>query len=793
MVNGPKCAGCPLQSTGGTFIKSPSNSGTILILLDQAGEWDSREGLWIQRQLRRLGLSQERIVLSSTLRCSGLPQKMLDHPYKFPIVNQAREHCRGYLDDLISNVSPVVIVAAGDQSILATQSRFSAEQVRNYTVGSNYGIPVVCTFSPIHIQQGNHNLTGAFLLALQKAVGIAGGKSWAPPAYDLLLDPSPSAAQEYLDQPTDTIVCDIETRESPTLESEEDDTDVSWDIFRVSFSLKRGTGLSIPFCPPYNELVRNCLTRPEHKVFWNEAFDVPRLTNVGCLVLGEVTDAMWGWHFLQSDLPRGLSFAAAHLSLASPWKHLNSSHAALYSAMDSAITMDCYIEIKRQLIAEGRWDEFERQCTHLLPHLKGMQQAGLKIDAAHQHQFLDVKLKGEADAILTNIQPKIPDSVRNTKLYKRLGPKHELQQGEKYIPNPSGLGGTLFLPFNPGSPLQRKRLFKALGLKVPRDHKKDRDTIQSKHLRKYSKKFPVLGDIYEYSLRNKLITAYHWSLDDRSRVHPLFGFAPSTWRKNCRNPNVQTIPKRSDLAREFRRMFIAEPGSVLIECDSSAIEAVLVGYFAGSTRYIDLAKRGVHKWLAEKYAGRPVSKSEPLYNQIKQVVHLSNYLGSPNRILDENPEYFGRLKEARELQEFYFDTPEGKDVRRWQESTIARAAGDHYLQTPFGQRHYFWDAVSQRNGHMVAGSDAKKAVAFLPQASASAIQTHYVLSLDPWMFPYLRAIVHDSIIAEVPSAEVGNFTHRLVEVMSAPIKELGGLAIGCECKVGENLAEMESV
>lgn len=352
------------------------------------------------------------------------------------------------------------------------------------------------------------------------------------------------------------------------------------------------------------------------------------------------------------------------------------------------------------------------------------------------------------------------------------------------------------LEFNPSSPLQVKNLIKHLGLKVPQTRGEDRESTEAKHLKALSKKNAIFKTILEYRERCKLIDAYMWPVSSDGRVHCQFSFHPSTWRKSCRNPNVQTVPKRNDLAQEFRRMVQAAPGSTLVECDSSAIEAVLVGYFAGSQRYIALARAGVHKWLAEQYAGRPVCKSEPLYDQIKRVVHLSNYMGTPRRIHEEYPEVFASVKEAAKLQEFYFATDAGKDVQTWQQATLQQAHKEHCLNTPFGQRHYFYDVFTYRDGQAVMGDDAKRAVAFRPQATASAIQTEFVLEIvdhHPWMLSHLRWLVHDSIIAEVPEADAQRFADELMKVMQMPHPQLEGLTIGAECKIGPNLAEMVEV
>jgi DNA polymerase I len=306
-----------------------------------------------------------------------------------------------------------------------------------------------------------------------------------------------------------------------------------------------------------------------------------------------------------------------------------------------------------------------------------------------------------------------------------------------------------------------------------------------------------------YGERQKLISSYDWAIEADGRIHPEFGFNPSTWRKNARNPNIQTIPKRSELAKAFRRLLIASPGHTLIECDSSAIEAVFVGYFAGSERYIALAKRGVHKWLAQEYAGRVVSKDEPLYDKVKRIVHLSNYLGTPMRIYEEYPDDFESVQEARKLQDFYFAQPEGQDVRKGQQATLSQADYEHKLDTPFGQRHYFYDVLGTRFDNVCLGKDAKRAIAFRPQATASAVQTRYLMTLPEEMratlpngqfyIPSLRAIIHDSIILEVPCDLAERYARMLYETMTAPIPELGGLTVGAECKIGPNLRDMKLI
>jgi DNA polymerase I-like protein with 3'-5' exonuclease and polymerase domains len=669
------------------------------------------------------------------------------------------------------------------------------EKHNAYYIPTAYGIPAIPTFHPSFIQRGQQKLSGLWCYAVKRALDVA-HRDERPRDYNLWMDCSLAEAEAYFANGHDPLVCDIET---PTPDKGEDDEDeredASYTIVRISFSNRQGTAISLPWQPPYIDLARRVLDQAGEIIFWNQAFDLPRLLANGVTITGKVVDAMFAWHFLQSDLPKALGFVAPLFTCLEPWKMLSSAAPARYSALDSAITMDTYLGIRAQLESEGRWQAFERHCMDTFPILVRMSEAGVMLDLDHQSKFKS-RLEAERDEALEKLQAQVPDEVKPKKIYKR-APKD--LTGVVEVRGELGGAGVWqkTLHFNPGSSLQVKNLILHLGLKMPHAKGADKESTEAKHLKKLVKKNPIFRTILDYRERAKLIDAYMWDCKEDGRVHTTFSFHPSTWRKSARDPNVQTVPKRNDLAQEFRRMVIAAPGNILVESDSSAIEAVLVGFYAGSERYINLAKSGVHKWLASEYAGRKVSKDEPLYDQIKRVVHLSNYMGTPQRIVEEYPDTFASLKTARELQKFYFSTPAGQDVRKWQQQTLEQAHKERYLEIPWKYRHYFYDVFHYSNGQWVMGDDAKRCVAFRPQATASAIQTDFLLEISntfsDTLLKWLRWIVHDSIILEVPVEQGEWAAHKLLEVMQMPHPLLGGLAIGAECKIGPNLAEMRTV
>lgn len=326
------------------------------------------------------------------------------------------------------------------------------------------------------------------------------------------------------------------------------------------------------------------------------------------------------------------------------------------------------------------------------------------------------------------------------------------------------------------------------------------------------------------------------------RVHTTFTHNPSSLRLSSVGPNLQNIPRGSgsDYAKWVKEVFVAAPGHLFWERDFSAIEAVLVGYFAGAPNYIRFAKMGVHAYLASHIVGRPIDlkwadadikayikalkKEEPVaYDTAKRIVHGSNYMMTAVKMSYEYPETFPTPKKARELQGLYFDLfPE---ISAWHRELAIRVDGTKrkrpddgevvdpwtlgiaYVQNPFGYIHRFYNVLdwtlleAEDNGGVREwvwsfGDDAKRLVSFLPQSTAAAIikRAGKRLWYDyPDVGRTMRLWIHDSILGEVSEAEVENALDVSQRVMEEPIPQLPldpawgmgeYLSIGTEAKVG---------
>ena len=79
----------------------------------------------------------------------------------------------------------------------------------------------------------------------------------------------------------------------------------------------------------------------------------------------------------------------------------------------------------------------------------------------------------------------------------------------------------------------------------------------------------------------------------------------ATGRLSSSDPNLQNIPIRTEIGREIRRAFVAEPGHVLISADYSQIELRVLAHLSGDETLIEAFERGddIHDRTALKVFG----------------------------------------------------------------------------------------------------------------------------------------------------------------------------------------------
>lgn len=321
-----------------------------------------------------------------------------------------------------------------------------------------------------------------------------------------------------------------------------------------------------------------------------------------------------------------------------------------------------------------------------------------------------------------------------------------------------------------------------------------------------------------------------------NRIHPAFTHKPSTLRLASENPNAQNLPRPDDILNAMvRGMFVAGPGQTFVARDFSGIEAVLIGYFAGSKDYTRLALIDVHTYvtmywlhqqgkipfadlpqlawsdsdLADALAlGKKRHKTER--GGIKHNVHAGNFGAGAKKTQEMLFDMLGwvvPIAEVRKFKSFYYELFPEIPALHWKQAREVDEVG--YTRNPYGYLHRFygvlkWELVGGIWSPKL-GDTVKELNAFKPQSTASAIMKESMIDFDdefPELAEFLRLTIHDELFTETPDERVEEILHALKVVMEKPRPELPldpswnmgeYLAIRTEGKVGKVWSEMKEV
>ena len=397
--------GCPILgcSGGDTFLPDLSSDphpyrvaliGEALgeTEAEQGGPFKGKAGFKLTRLIEWAGLERSKFDIYNVVWCRPPNNQLEGMPYE----DAAVEWWKPYWRPLLSRAD--VVVPMGNVPMAAFTGRKGILKARGYFTTPDPNrllgdIRLLPTVHPSFIQRGQSKYSAAFIHDLQKAVAVAqGGMQFE--AKDYLLDPTPADAYQWakqyrvcLDKWADMggdpirLAYDIETPGKGEDESESDEDDPTYFIWRIGFSYSGLSALSIPWTGPYLPAIKLILESSGEKVVWNAGFDNPRIRHNGVNINGLIHDGMIAWHILHSDLPKGLGFVATFTCPFQPaWKHLSTKSPAFYNATDADVELRSFLSIERELVETGLWGVYQRDVLDLEPILVHMSREGMPID-----------------------------------------------------------------------------------------------------------------------------------------------------------------------------------------------------------------------------------------------------------------------------------------------------------------------------------------------------------------------------------------------------------------------------
>ncbi len=275
------------------------------------------------------------------------------------------------------------------------------------------------------------------------------------------------------------------------------------------------------------------------------------------------------------------------------------------------------------------------------------------------------------------------------------------------------------------------------------------------------------------------------------RLHTTFNMAGSaTGRLSSVNPNLQNIPIRSEVGREIRAAFVAEPGHVLLAADYSQIELRLLAHFSADPLLIEAYRRGddIHTLTASQVFGVPPLMVDAEHRRRAKAVNFGIVYGlSPFGLSQQ----LGiDTKEAKRFIEAYFANYSG--VRGFIDRTLDEARRDQKVTTLFGRVRPIPDIHSKNSN--LRGFAERTAVNTPLQGTAADLIKLAMIRIDADLGARnLRSRmllqVHDELVFEVPEDEV-DILRQLVTTHMENVHPLA-VPLRVELGVGLNWRDLE--
>src|ERR1700690_896557 len=310
--------------------------------------------------------------------------------------------------------------------------------------------------------------------------------------------------------------------------------------------------------------------------------------------------------------------------------------------------------LRREVDDQGLTSVYEGIDAPLVPVLARMEEAGVKIDPTALGE-MSIKLQSEAEAKARDI--------------------YERCCFEFNINSPKQLGDVLF---------------NKLGLPIPVKYGKGKKISTAVDVPEgLAEEHEVPRLVLEYRQLTKLKSTYVDALPaliraGSGRVHTTFGqTGTATGRLSSTNPNLQNIPIRTELGREIRAAFIAEPGHVLLAADYSQIELRLLAHFSKDKLLVEAFRRGddIHTLTASQVFGVPPLMVTADDRRKAKVVNFGIVYGLSAFGLSQQLGI--EPAEARKFIDAYFEKYAG--VRAFIDATLEQTRREQKVKTLFGR------------------------------------------------------------------------------------------------------------
>jgi DNA polymerase-1 len=347
-----------------------------------------------------------------------------------------------------------------------------------------------------------------------------------------------------------------------------------------------------------------------------------------------------------------------------------------------------------------------------------------------------------------------------------------------------------------GSPQQLGRvLFEKLGLTPGRKGKTGYST-DGKVLARIRGDHAIVPVVEEWRELTKLVNTYLGPLPtligEDGRLHTTINqTVAATGRLSTSSPNLQAIPIRTELGREIRSAFVAEPGRRLLSADYSQIELRILAHVSGEPKLREAFLRGedIHTATAAEVLGKDPATLTKDERNVAKMINFGIVYGISAFGLSEN------LDIPKEDAQAYIDAYLARfpQVQAFIARTITQAGEDGYATSLLGRRRPVPEL--RASNRQTRGFGERVAVNFVMQGSnadmikVAMVAIHRRLR-DEGRSARMVLQVHDELLLEVPETEISAVRELVREEMCGAYPLDPPLAV--DVGVGDDWAEAKA-
>jgi DNA polymerase-1 len=290
---------------------------------------------------------------------------------------------------------------------------------------------------------------------------------------------------------------------------------------------------------------------------------------------------------------------------------------------------------------------------------------------------------------------------------------------------------------------------------------------------------PLPQLVVEYRQLTKLVGTYLLALKDAinpetGRIHSSFHQTVAvTGRLASSDPNLQNIPIRTDVGREIRRAFVAEPDNVLISADYSQIELRILAHLSEDPALIDAFQRkmDIHTAVAMEVFGVKADDVSIAQRSSAKMVNFGIVYGITAYGLARRLRMAGSDVTQEQAARIITDyKARYSGIAEFLDACISKAQRDGYVETMLGRRRPIPQIHARDPQQRALGE--RLAINSVVQGSAADLIKLAMVELHrklPSHFPAVRMLlqIHDELVFESPENDALNAAKFIEERMQS--------------------------